>query len=46
MHPHDPDSILRVSYNEEIADNSVVKQNMLECIEELKIVFDSISKKF
>uniref|UniRef100_A0A6C0KXP5 DNA-directed RNA polymerase RpoA/D/Rpb3-type domain-containing protein n=1 Tax=viral metagenome TaxID=1070528 RepID=A0A6C0KXP5_9ZZZZ len=46
MHPHDPDSILRVSYKEEITDNSVVKQNMLECIEELKIVFDSIAKKF
>jgi hypothetical protein len=46
MHPHDSDSILRVSYAEEIADNSIVKQNMLECIEELKIVFDTISKKF
>jgi DNA-directed RNA polymerase alpha subunit len=45
-HPHDPDSILRVAYKDDIADSSIVKQNMLECIEELKIVFDSINKKF
>jgi DNA-directed RNA polymerase subunit L len=45
-HPHDPDSIIRIAYKEDIADNSVVKQNMLECIEELKIVFDTINKKF
>lgn len=45
-HPHDPDSILRIGYKEEIADTSLVKQNMLECIEELKIVFDTIKKKF
>jgi hypothetical protein len=45
-HPHDPDSILRVAYREVIADTSVVKQNMLECLEELKIVFDTIGKKF
>jgi DNA-directed RNA polymerase subunit L len=45
-HPHDPDSILRVGYREEIADSSVVKQNMLECIEELKIVYETINKKF
>jgi DNA-directed RNA polymerase subunit L len=46
MHPHDPDSILRIAYKEDVTDNSIVKQNMLECIEELKIVFDSIKKKF
>ena len=45
-HPHDPDSILRVAYREVIADTSVVKQNMLECLEDLKVVFDTIAKKF
>jgi DNA-directed RNA polymerase subunit L len=45
-HPHNPDSILRVSYKETISDTSIVKQNMLECIEELKIIFSSIKKKF
>jgi DNA-directed RNA polymerase II subunit RPB3 len=45
-HPHDPDSILRVAYKEEIADNSVVKQNMLECLEDLRVVFENIKKKF
>ena len=45
-HPHDPDSILRVAYREVIADTSVVKQNMLECLEDLKIVFETIAKKF
>jgi DNA-directed RNA polymerase subunit L len=45
-HPHSPDSVLRFGYKEEIADASIVKQNILECIEELKIVFDIIQKKF
>jgi DNA-directed RNA polymerase subunit L len=45
-HPHNPDSIIRLSYKESIADTSIVKQNMLECIEELKVVYSSIKNKF
>lgn len=43
MHPHDSESIIRVAYNE-VVDNSIIKQNLKECIVESIRIYQKIKK--
>lgn len=45
MHPHDPDSIIRIAYNMEEPE-TFVKQNLKECISDLIAVYKKIKKEF
>jgi DNA-directed RNA polymerase alpha subunit len=45
MHPHDSESIIRVAYFDPV-DNSVIKQNLKECIAELLRIYQKIQKEF
>jgi DNA-directed RNA polymerase subunit L len=45
MHPHDTDSIIRISYKETV-DKAIIKLNLTTCITDSITVFESISNKF
>lgn len=45
MHPHDPDSIIRVAYHD-ASDKDVVKQNLKECIQDALTVYNKVRVKF
>jgi DNA-directed RNA polymerase subunit L len=45
MHPHDPDSIIRIAYKEEL-EKMAIKQNLKECIADAVIVYKKIQDKF
>jgi DNA-directed RNA polymerase subunit L len=45
MHPHDPDSIIRIAYDQE-EPVTLVKQNLKECITDLVEVYKKIKKEF
>lgn len=45
MHPHDPDSIIRIAYDQE-EPVTLVKQNLKECIHDLVEVYKKIKKEF
>jgi DNA-directed RNA polymerase subunit L len=44
MHPHDPDSIIRVAYKEPI-EKATVKGHLKECIADSKTVYAKIQKE-
>lgn len=44
-HPHDLDSILRISFKEDVS-NDIIINYILECSKELQIIFNSIKKEF
>jgi len=44
MHPHDPNSLIRLAYKDS-ADKSTVKQNLMVCIEEALKVFKKIKRQ-
>ena len=44
MHPHDPNSIIRVSYKDAV-DQSTIKGQLKECVESGKSVFLRIKKE-
>ena len=45
MHPHDPDSIIRVAYLEP-TDRTTIKGHLKECIVDAIKVYDTCKKKF
>jgi len=45
MHPHDSDSIIRISYKEDTNDKSTLQQNLKICIQDLINVYETIKKK-
>ena len=45
MHPHDPDSIIRLAYADAI-DKSTIKGNLKECIDSAKNVYMKTKKEF
>jgi DNA-directed RNA polymerase alpha subunit len=45
MHPHDPNSIIRLAYVDPV-DPSIIKQNIKECLVDLVKIYTKIQKEF
>jgi len=45
MHPHDPDSIIRIAYKDPV-DINLVKQNLKECFVDLVKIYQKMQKEF